>query len=94
MACYAGYYNLFKNPQIQNELEKQSPKERSRIKKTIKGILNELGIALSAAVTAEGLLPHIEAIMSQIGLISQINPALAAGLILIPLVALKERTLK
>jgi len=89
--------NLFKNPQIKNELEKQSPKEKSLIKRafsTIKGALTELGIALSAAVTAEGLLPHIEAIMSQVGIISHINPALAAGLILIPLVALKERTLK
>jgi hypothetical protein len=88
---------LFKDPRIQNELEKQSPKERSRIKKTfsaIRGIANELGIALGAAVTAEGLLPHIEAIMSQIGIIGQINPALAAALILIPLITLKGKTLK
>ena len=88
---------LFKDPSIQNELEELSPKERSRIKKTfsaIRGIANELGIALSAAVTAEGLLPHIEAIMSQIGIISHINPTLASALILIPLVTLKEKTLK
>ena len=56
-------------------------------------MLNELGIALSAAVTAEELLPHIEAIMHQITILSEINPGLASTLILIPLITIKE-TLK
>ncbi|MBN1763351.1 MAG: HEAT repeat domain-containing protein [Methanomicrobia archaeon] len=91
------FIKLLEDPEIQQELEKHAPKERSRIKRafsTIGRIANELGIAVSAAVTAEGLLPQIEAIMAQMGVISHINPALAAALILIPLVALKERTLK
>ena len=88
---------LLEDPKIPQELEQQAPKQRSRIKgafSSIGRIANELGIAVGAAVTAEGLLPHIEALMAQIGAISHINPALAAALILIPLVTLKERTLK
>jgi len=89
---------LLKDPQIQKEIEKKAPKEsKSVVKKTfnkITSILNELGIALSAAITAEALLPHIEAIMDQITVLSEISPAFASTLILIPLITLKARTVK
>jgi len=89
---------LLKDPKLKKEIEKKAPKERkSVVKKTfykITGILNELGIALGAAVTAEALLPHIEAIMDQITILSEISPALASTLILIPLIALKVKTVK
>jgi tetratricopeptide (TPR) repeat protein len=89
---------LLKDPQLQKEIEKKAPKgSKSIVKKAfykITDILNELSIALSAAVTAEALLPHIEAIMHQITILSGISPALASTLILIPLIALKVRTVK
>jgi tetratricopeptide (TPR) repeat protein len=89
---------LLKDPKLKKEIEKKAPKERkSVVKKTfskITGILNELGIALGAAVTAEALLPHIEAIMDQITILSEISPTLASTLILIPLIALKVKTVK
>ena len=67
------------------------------IKKTlikITEIINELGIALTAAVTAEELLPHIDAIMHQIHIFSGFNPGLASTFILLPLIAIKTRTMK
>jgi len=89
---------LLKDPELQKEIEKKAPKERkSIVKKTfykITSILNELSIALSAAVTAEALLPHIQAIMHQITILSEVSPAFASTLILIPLIALKVRTVK
>jgi len=89
---------FLKDPKLQKEIENKAPKEsKSVVKKTfnkITRILNELGIALSAAITAEALLPHIEAIMDQITVLSEISPAFASTLILIPLITLKVRTVK
>ena len=89
---------LLKDPKLQKEIEnKASKRDTSIVTKTFYTIthaLNELGIALSAAVTAEAFLPHIEAIMHQITILNGISPELASTLILIPLITLKIKTVK
>ena len=86
---------LFQDSATRNKIEKSALKEdKSLVKKTFGKILNELGIALSAAVTAEELLPHIEVVMRQITILNGINPGLVSTLILLPLIALKVRTVK
>jgi len=89
---------LLKDFDVQRQIESEAPKGlKSKVKKRfsiINGILNELGIALSAAVTAEEILPHIEAIMHEITILSGITPGVASTLLLIPLIVLKIKTIE
>lgn len=89
---------LLKDPDLQRKIEREAPNGlKSKVKKTfyiITEMLNELSIALGAAVTAEELLPYIEAIMHEITILSRITPGVASTLVLIPLIALKMKTVK
>ena len=89
--------DFFRDPKLQKEIENEAPKYKSTVNKIflrIKHIINELGIALGAAITAEEIIPYIESIMHQITILSGISPGLAATLILIPLISIKTKTLK
>lgn len=73
----------------QEDIEKVPEKDKPKIKNIFSRIIGELGIALTSAITAEALLPRIEAIMSEIKILSGINPALASTLILL-LITIKK----
>ena len=92
------FIKLLGNPELQKELEKGVPKElKQKVKKTfsnITTIFSELGIALGAAVTAEGFIPQFEIIMHQISILSGISPTIVSTLILLPLITLKLKTIK
>jgi len=86
---------FLRNPKIKKEIERKAPEDcMSTVREAFSKIITELGIALSAAITAEELLPHIEKMMEQITILSGITPGLVSTLILIPFITLKTRTMK